>query len=107
MTTTPQAAPSPAPVLSPPPESDAGESSAAALIDGLRTDITDIDGQILALVARRIELSGKVGALRMAAGGTRLSLSREQVIVDRFTTALGADGTALAMLLLRAGRGRL
>ncbi|MBA3523579.1 MAG: chorismate mutase, partial [Geodermatophilaceae bacterium] len=28
-------------------------------------------------------------------------------IVDRFTVALGADGTALAMLLLRAGRGRL
>ncbi|MBA2391077.1 MAG: chorismate mutase [Geodermatophilaceae bacterium] len=76
-------------------------------IDALRTDITAIDEQILALVARRVELSREVGALRMAAGGTRLSLAREQVVVDRFTAGLGADGTALAMLLLRAGRGRL
>ncbi len=76
-------------------------------IDTLRTDITAIDGEILTLIDRRIELSREVGVLRMAAGGTRLSLAREQVIVDRFTAALGADGTALAMLLLRAGRGRL
>ncbi len=76
-------------------------------IEGFRADITAIDEQILGLVARRIELSREVGALRMAAGGTRLSLSREQVIVDRFTVALGVDGTALAMLLLKAGRGRL
>ncbi|MBA2553484.1 MAG: chorismate mutase [Geodermatophilaceae bacterium] len=76
-------------------------------IDALRIDITAIDEQILDLVARRVALSREVGALRMAAGGTRLSLAREQVIVDRFTAALGADGTALAMLLLRAGRGRL
>lgn len=76
-------------------------------IDALRTDISTIDDQILELVARRIELSKVVGALRMAAGGTRLSLSREQVIVDRFTAALGTEGTAMAMLLLRAGRGRL
>lgn len=76
-------------------------------IDDLRTTISGIDGEIVELVARRITLSREVGALRMAAGGTRLALSREQVIVDRFTAALGADGTALAMLLLRASRGRL
>ena len=76
-------------------------------IDALRVDISAIDEQILDLVARRVALSREVGALRMAAGGTRLSLAREQEIVDRFTAALGADGTALAMLLLRAGRGRL
>lgn len=76
-------------------------------IDDLRTAISGIDGEIVELVARRITLSREVAALRMAAGGTRLALSREQVIVDRFTAALGADGTALAMLLLRASRGRL
>lgn len=76
-------------------------------IDDLRTAISGIDDEIVELVARRITLSREVGALRMAAGGTRLALSREQVIVDRFTAALGADGTALAMLLLRASRGRL
>jgi chorismate mutase len=76
-------------------------------IDALRADINAIDEQILDLVNRRIELSREVGVLRMAAGGTRLSLAREQVIVDRFTAALGAEGTALAMLLLRASRGRM
>lgn len=76
-------------------------------IDELRTAISAIDGEILALVGRRIELSREVGALRMAAGGTRVALGREQEIVNRFAAALGADGTALAMLLLRAGRGRL
>lgn len=76
-------------------------------IDELRTAITEIDDGIAELVTRRIALSREVGALRMAAGGTRVALSREQVVVNRFTEALGADGTALAMLLLRAGRGRL
>lgn len=78
-----------------------------ARIDELRGTITGIDDDIAALVARRIELSREVGVLRMAAGGTRLSLSREQAIVTRFTDALGPDGTALAMLLLRASRGPL
>ena len=43
----------------------------------------------------------------MAAGGTRLVLSREREILDKFRGALGEDGTQLALLLLRAGRGRL
>ena len=33
--------------------------------------------------------------------------SREREIVDRFRAALGADGTQLALLILRAGRGPL
>ena len=44
---------------------------------------------------------------RMASGGTRLVLSRERQILERFRGALGADGTQLALLLLRAGRGPL
>jgi chorismate mutase len=44
---------------------------------------------------------------RVAAGGTRLVLAREQEILARFRSALGQDGTALAMLILRAGRGKL
>ena len=43
----------------------------------------------------------------MASGGTRLVLSREQEILERFRAALGADGTQFALLLLRAGRGPL
>ncbi|CAN5327050.1 hypothetical protein BH20ACT5_BH20ACT5_00450 [soil metagenome] len=76
-------------------------------IDELRQQIDAVDGQLLDLVARRIALSREVGALRMATGGTRLSLGREQAIMTRFAATLGPDGTALAMLLLRAGRGRL
>jgi chorismate mutase len=44
---------------------------------------------------------------RVASGGTRLVLSREREILDRFRSALGADGTQLALLVLRAGRGPL
>ncbi len=44
---------------------------------------------------------------RVAAGGTRLVLAREQEILARFREALGADGTQLALLILRAGRGKL
>ena len=46
-------------------------------------------------------------ATRVASGGTRLVLAREKEILERFRGALGADGTQLALLLLRAGRGPL
>lgn len=78
-----------------------------AAIDDLRVEIDAVDGALIELVARRTEISRQVGRLRMASGGTRLSLSREQAVVARFSNALGETGTSLAMLLLRAGRGRL
>jgi chorismate mutase len=43
----------------------------------------------------------------MASGGTRLVLSREQEIFERFRAALGADGIQVAQMILRAGRGPL
>ena len=49
----------------------------------------------------------KVGKTRVAAGGTRLVLAREREILDRFGRELGPDGTQLALLILRAGRGPL
>ena len=61
----------------------------------------------LAAVKRRAEVSQAIGKVRMASGGTRLVLSREREILDRFRSALGADGTQLALLILRAGRGPL
>jgi chorismate mutase len=76
-------------------------------ITGLRTRIDEIDATIIALWQERAALSKEVGATRVAAGGTRLVLSREREILDRFRSALGEDGTQLALLLLRAGRGRL
>jgi chorismate mutase len=81
--------------------------AAEASIAGLRSRIDEIDAAIIELWQERAAISRKVGATRMASGGTRLVLSREQEVMDRFRAALGADGTQLALLLLRAGRGRL
>ncbi len=73
----------------------------------LRQRIDEIDAAIIRLWLERATISKQVGATRVAAGGTRLVLSREQEVMSRFRDALGADGTELAMLLLRAGRGPL
>jgi chorismate mutase len=79
----------------------------AARISELRTEIDACDASIIELVRRRLAVSQEIGALRAAAGGTRLSLSREQQVLAKFQAALGPDGAALGMMLLRLGRGRL
>jgi chorismate mutase len=76
-------------------------------IGELRGAIDACDAEIIALVQRRLAISQEIGSVRKANGGTRLSLSREQQILSRFRAALGRDGAALGMLLLRQGRGRL
>ncbi|WP_324274369.1 chorismate mutase [Blastococcus brunescens] len=90
-------------------------ASASAAVTGteverigeLRSVIDTCDAEIIALVQRRLAISREIGALRSASGGTRLNLSREQQVLARFEAALGADGAALGMMLLRQGRGRL
>ena len=76
-------------------------------ITALREEIDACDGAIIDLVQRRLAVSREIGAVRKASGGTRLSLTREQQVLARFQDALGRDGAALGMLLLRQGRGRL
>ena len=73
----------------------------------LRNRINDIDEAIIQLWKERSQVSKEVGKARMAAGGTRLALAREHQICERFRQELGEDGTQLALLLLRAGRGPL
>jgi chorismate mutase len=87
----------------------ATEPTAAATdaIGELREQIDLCDAQIIELVQRRLAISQQIGSLRTASGGMRLSLSREQQVLNRFRTALGPDGASLGMLLLRQGRGRL
>jgi chorismate mutase len=80
---------------------------AAEEIRAMRLRIDEIDQTIIDLWQERARLSQQVGRTRMASGGTRLVLSREREIVERFRTALGPDGTQLALLLLRSGRGPL
>ena len=87
------------------PSSDS--TDAAERIDALRGQIDDCDAQIIELVQRRLAISREIGALRTASGGMRLSLAREQRVLARFRSALGPDGAALGMMLLRQGRGRL
>ncbi|MEQ4302870.1 chorismate mutase [Plantactinospora sp. B6F1] len=89
------------------PETGTSAPDASQHILGLRDRIDEIDRELIALWQERAALSQQVGRTRMASGGTRLVLSREREILDRFRDALGADGTQLALLLLRAGRGPL
>jgi chorismate mutase len=83
------------------------DADPADRIDALRAEIDACDAEIIELVQRRVAISQEIGALRTAAGGMRLSLAREQRVLDRFRAALGPDGAALGMMLLRQGRGRL
>ena len=73
----------------------------------LRTAIDACDAEIIEIVRRRLAVSQEIGAVRRANGGTRLNLAREQQVLARFQDALGPDGAALGMMLLRQGRGRL
>ncbi|MEU1885099.1 chorismate mutase [Micromonospora rifamycinica] len=84
-----------------------GDTAAAERIVAIRQRIDEIDRTLIALWQERAALSREVGVTRMASGGTRLVLSREREILERFRSELGADGTQLALLLLRAGRGPL
>ncbi len=83
------------------------KAAADARIAELRRRIDEIDSTMIRLWQERAAISQEVGATRIASGGTRLVLSREGEILDRFREARGADGTQLALLILRAGRGPL
>jgi chorismate mutase len=89
------------------PTTGTDDAEAAHRIRGMRERIDEIDTAIIELWQERARLSQEVGATRVASGGTRLVLSREREILEKFRTALGADGTQLALLILRAGRGAL
>jgi len=83
------------------------QPAASDRIAQLRRRIDQIDGEIIALWQERAAASQEVGATRIASGGTRLVLSREREIMERYRQGLGPDGTQVALLVLRAGRGPL
>jgi chorismate mutase len=83
------------------PETDSdSQATATTHIAELRERIDAIDASIISLWLERAALSKEVGATRVASGGTRLVLARENKILDRFCEEL-------ALLILRAGRGPL
>ena len=77
----------------------------AAAIPVLRGQIDALDEAIVRLVAERARLSARVQAARMNAGGTRVELGRERVILDTYRAALGPQGPALADAVLQVCRG--
>jgi chorismate mutase len=79
---------------------------AATTISVLRDQIDALDQAIVRLVAERARLSARVQTARMNAGGTRVELGRERVILDAYRSALGPHGPALADAVLQVCRGR-
>jgi chorismate mutase len=86
-------------------EQAATASEAAEAIPVLRTQIDAMDEAILRLVAERAKLSRRIQLARMNAGGTRVELGRERVILDAYRQALGPQGPALADAVLQVCRG--
>jgi chorismate mutase len=87
--------------------SDAGSSAAgeAELIPLLRTQIDAIDAGIARLVAERARLSSRIQTARIAAGGVRVELGRERLVLDGYRQTLGEDGVPLGSAVLRLCRG--
>jgi chorismate mutase len=83
----------------------AADASAAEAIPVLRGQIDALDEAILRLVAERVQLSRRIQIARMNAGGTRVELGRERVIMDAYRAALGPHGPALADSVLQVCRG--
>ncbi|HEV2888722.1 MAG TPA: chorismate mutase [Jatrophihabitans sp.] len=76
-----------------------------AAIGTMRGQIDALDTAIARLVAERAQLSRRIQAARMNAGGTRVELGRERAILGHYRSRLGAEGGPLAEAVLRVCRG--
>jgi chorismate mutase len=83
----------------------AEQTEAAQAIPVLRAQIDALDEAIVRLVAERAKLSNRIQTARMSAGGTRVELGRERVILETYRSALGSHGPALADSVLQVCRG--
>ncbi|MET7567875.1 chorismate mutase [Streptomyces sp. NPDC005492] len=72
-----------------------------------RERIDALDDRIIGLIQERVAVSAVVQQTRIASGGRRVHLSRENEILSHYSEALGKPGTALAMTLLELSRGRI
>lgn len=84
-------------------QSDAAD--AADLVPVLREQIDALDEAIIRLVAERTRVSRRIQTARMNAGGTRVELGRERVVLAAYRAGLGADGPHLADAVLQVCRG--
>ncbi|MFZ3596417.1 chorismate mutase [Streptomyces sp. BH104] len=83
------------------------ENTTTEVISGARERIDALDDRIIGLVQERMAVSAVVQEARIASGGRRVSLSRENEVLGRYRDALGRPGTSLAMTLLELCRGRV
>jgi chorismate mutase len=77
----------------------------ADVVATLRGQIDALDAAIVRLVAERARLSARIQTARMNAGGTRVELGRERVILDTYRRGLGPQGPNLADAVLQVCRG--
>lgn len=83
-------------------------SDARSGIAGLRSRIDTVGAEISRLVAERRELSHRIQRIRLADGGPRTQLGRENEVIAGYTGRLGTSlGASLAHLLLTDCRGAL
>jgi chorismate mutase len=70
-----------------------------------RDRIDALDRRIVDLILRRAQLSEAVQNARLAGGGPRRDLARENHIIARYTASLGTPGCDIALGMLRLCRG--
>ncbi len=71
----------------------------------LREQIDALDQAVIALVAERAKVSRRIQTARLNAGGTRVELGRERVVLAAYRAALGEAGPRLADAVLQVCRG--
>ena len=84
---------------------DAADTTGVDAIDTLRGQIDALDEAIVNLVAERAKLSTRIQTARLNAGGARVELGRERVILDSYRRGLGPHGPTLADAILQVCRG--
>ncbi|MFE4869782.1 chorismate mutase [Streptomyces sp. NPDC056682] len=80
-------------------------NEAGARIEADRVAIDCLDVRIIDLLAERARISARIQQSRMHSGGPRMVFSREMDILSRYQDGLGADGTQIAMNVLKLCRG--
>jgi chorismate mutase len=74
-------------------------------IASLREQIDAFDAAMAEMMVARSQLSRRIQAMRMRAGGPRVLLSRERAIRAHYRDVMGADGVVIADAVLRVCRG--
>lgn len=76
-----------------------------AVVEHTRSDLDDLDTQIIALISRRIRVSKHVQLSKEQSGLPRVDLQREAEIRDRYLSAFGWHGAEISGSILAICRG--